>query len=185
MNATTSSLRVIPPAPSPTARVALKSPTGRGLLDGAWWPRSRDLTAELPALADVLDPLWGRITRVAVNPMLWPVVPRKVTVHDRVLKVGWFTPELDPHKLLLLSYGTSRFDLLVIPPETAAASAARLMAAACDTAGPPLTATALIAAETARHHDVAVGERPQAGEESWEYEGGATSAHAALTAVGR
>ncbi|MEV3860757.1 DUF5994 family protein [Streptomyces sp. NPDC050095] len=164
--------------------MALKSPTGKGLLDGAWWPRSRDLAVELPALADVLGPLWGRITRVAVNPMHWPVVPRKVTVHDHVMKVGWFTPELDPHKLLLLSYGAGRWDLLVIPPETDDASAARLMSAACDPDGPPLTATALIAAETARHHDSghghdsAVGDRPQNAEESWEYEGGATSTHA-------
>ncbi|WP_037804474.1 DUF5994 family protein, partial [Streptomyces resistomycificus] len=29
------------------------------LLDGAWWPRSRDLRAELPSLTAVLDPLWG------------------------------------------------------------------------------------------------------------------------------
>ncbi|MFJ9036958.1 DUF5994 family protein [Streptomyces sp. NPDC102406] len=141
----------------PVARVALKSPTGQGLLDGAWWPRSRDLAVELPALADVLDPLWGRVIRVAVNPMLWPVVPRKVTVHERVLKIGWFTPELDPHTLLLLSYRSARWDLFVIPPETDAASAARLMTAACDPAGPPLTATGLMAAETARRPD-ATGE---------------------------
>ncbi|WP_210590362.1 DUF5994 family protein [Streptomyces sp. GESEQ-35] len=182
MTATTTSTRTATP-PS-AARVALKSPTGRGLLDGAWWPRSRDLATELPALADVLDPLWGRITRVAVNPMLWPVVPRKVTVRDRVLKVGWFTPELDPHKLLLLSYGTGRWDLLVIPPETDAATAARFMTAACDPDGPPLTATGLVAAESARHHDAAVGDRPQTVEESWEYEGPATSTHAVPTVAG-
>ncbi|MGY5107086.1 DUF5994 family protein, partial [Streptomyces sp. 900105245] len=92
MTATSTSTHTALPPPQPAARVALTSPTGRGLLDGAWWPRSRDLAAELPALADVLDPLWGRITRVAVNPMLWPVVPSKVNVHDRVMKVGWFTP---------------------------------------------------------------------------------------------
>ncbi|MFD9107995.1 DUF5994 family protein [Streptomyces bottropensis] len=28
----------------------------RGLLDGAWWPRSRDLLVELPALTRMLDP---------------------------------------------------------------------------------------------------------------------------------
>ncbi|MER5946601.1 DUF5994 family protein [Streptomyces sp. NPDC001904] len=162
--------------------MALKSPTGGGLLDGAWWPRSRDLAAELPSLAEALGPLWGRITRVAVNPMLWPVVPRKVTVRDHVLKIGWFTPELDPHKLLLLSYGTGRWDLLVIPPETDGASADRLMAAACDPDGPALTATALIAAETARHDDITVDDRARSTEESWEDEGGATSAHAATTA---
>ena len=70
------------------------------LLDGAWWPRSRDLGAELLALTAVLDPLWGRITRVAVNPVHWPVVPRKVPVAGHVVKVGWFLPELDPHELL-------------------------------------------------------------------------------------
>ncbi|WP_328439157.1 DUF5994 family protein [Streptomyces sp. NBC_00444] len=183
MTATTTSTRTAPP-PS-AARVALKSPTGRGLLDGAWWPRSRDLATELPALADVLDPLWGRITRVAVNPMLWPVVPRKVTVRDRVLKVGWFTPELDPHELLLLSYGAGRWDLLVIPPETDAATAVRFMAAVCDPDGPPLTATDLVAAESARHHDIAVGDRPQTTEESWGCEDGATSTPAVPTAAGR
>ncbi|MFF1692637.1 DUF5994 family protein [Streptomyces sp. NPDC058257] len=179
MIATFTPSRTTMPLPAPTARVALKSPTGNGLLDGAWWPRSRDLTAELPALADELDPLWGRITRVAVNPMLWPTVPHKVTVHNRVLKVGWFTPELDPHKLLLLSYGTGRWDLLVIPPETDDASAARLMSAACVQDGPPLSATDLIAAETAR--DLAAGDKPQSAQESWEYEGGAVSTHAVRT----
>ncbi|MFF3494483.1 DUF5994 family protein [Streptomyces sp. NPDC002795] len=167
-----------------TPRFAL-SPTGGGLLDGAWWPRSRDLTAELPALADVLAPLWGRVTRVAVNPMLWPVVPRKVTVGDRVLKIGWFTPDLDPHTMLLLSLGNGRRDLLVIPPETSEASAARLMAAACDPDGPPLTATDLMAAEITGHGDVAVVDRPQSAEEAWEYEGGATSTHTVRLAVSR
>ncbi|WP_420034287.1 DUF5994 family protein [Streptomyces sp. cg28] len=181
MTATTTSTRPAAHPPSRAARVAPKPLPGSGLLDGAWWPRSRDLAAELPALADVLDPLWGRIIRVAVNPLLWPAVPREVTVHHRVLKVGWFTPELDPHKLLLLSYGTKRFDLLVIPPETGPASAARLMAAACEPDGPPLTATDLIAAESARHHDVAAADRQQSTEESWEYEGGATSTHPART----
>ncbi|MFZ3558462.1 DUF5994 family protein [Streptomyces sp. BH055] len=58
----------VPPSPTPAAaRVALESPAGQGLLDGAWWPRSRDLADQLPGLVGVLDPLWGRITRVAVN----------------------------------------------------------------------------------------------------------------------
>ncbi|MFD8308871.1 DUF5994 family protein, partial [Streptomyces sp. NPDC059690] len=46
---------------TPAARLALKRDgASRGILDGAWWPRSRDLLSELPALTDVLDPLWGR-----------------------------------------------------------------------------------------------------------------------------
>jgi hypothetical protein len=171
------------PVAAPAARLALKTDgTSRGLLDGAWWPRSRDLLNELPALTEVLDPLWGRITRIAVNPKYWPVIPHKIPVSGHVVKVGWFTPEIDPHKLLLLSYGTGRWDLLVIPPETGAESAARLMAAASDYDGPPLTASALIAADETRRA-ASAADRPlepdEAGEhedESGEYEGGPSSA---------
>lgn len=168
------------PVAAPAARLALKTDgTSRGLLDGAWWPRSRDLPSELPALTDVLDPLWGRITRIAVNPKHWPVIPRKVPVGGHIVKVGWFTPEIDPHTLLLLSYGTGRWDLLVVPPETGAESAARLMAAASDCDGPPLTASALVAAEEARH-GVLAADQPLDPDEAWEYEGGASAVSAAV-----
>ncbi|MEY9991442.1 hypothetical protein ABIE67_003474 [Streptomyces sp. V4I8] len=180
------SATLLPPLPhpepvaAPAARLALKTDgTSRGLLDGAWWPRSRDLLSELPALTDVLDPLWGRITRIAVNPEHWPVIPRKVPVDGHIVKVGWFTPEIDPHKLLLLSYGTGRWDLLVIPPETGAESAARLMAAASDYDGPPLTASALIAADEARH-GVSATDGPLDPDEAWDYEGGASAVSAAV-----
>ncbi|KOU49132.1 DUF5994 family protein [Streptomyces sp. WM6378] len=161
----------------PAARVMLKSPDAPpGLLDGAWWPRSRDLLRELPALVAVLDDALGsRITRIAVNPEHWPVIPRKIPVAGHVVKAGWFK-EQDPHKLLLLSYSAGRYDLLVIPPHTSADAAARLMAAATDAAGRPLTASALIAEEEVRHGTTAVG-RALDPDESKEYEGGATSTH--------
>ncbi|MFI2077818.1 MULTISPECIES: DUF5994 family protein [Streptomyces] len=42
-------------------RLALASSDTLGaLLEGAWWPRSRDLAAELPALTAVLDPFGRR-----------------------------------------------------------------------------------------------------------------------------
>ncbi|MGW2642445.1 DUF5994 family protein [Streptomyces sp. NPDC001348] len=116
---------------SPLRLVLAPLGTAPALIDGAWWPRSRDLTAELPALIEVLDPLWGRITRVAVNPRFWPAIPRKVPVHGHVVHVGWFEAGQDPHKLLL-SYAVGRWDLLVIPPETEPVTAARLMATATD-----------------------------------------------------
>lgn len=47
----------------------------------------------------------------------------------RNVHVGWFT-EQDADKLILLSFTVGRWDLLVIPPETEPAAAARLMAAA-------------------------------------------------------
>jgi hypothetical protein len=131
---------------SPPVRLSL-APAGspRGLLDGAWWPRSRDLLRELPALIDLLDVRWGRITRVTVNPAHWPVIPRKVPLAKHTVHIGWFAAEQDPHKLILLSYTLGRWDLLVIPPETDETAAARLMSAASVTG--LFTASALMAQE--------------------------------------
>ena len=126
------------------------------LLDGAWWPRSRDLGAELLSLTAVL------------NPVHWPVVPRKVRVAGHVVKVGWFRSEQDPHELLLLSYRVGRWNLLVIPPQTPSASAARLMAAASDPLGTS-TASRLMEGEARLR---AVAETDRAGEAVWESEGG-------------
>jgi hypothetical protein len=169
------------PVAAPAARLALKADgTSPGLLDGAWWPRSRDLLSELPALTDALEPLWGRITRIAVNPAHWPVIPHEVPVHGHIVKVGWFTSELDPHKLLLLSYGTGRWDLLVVPPGTEAGQAARLMDTASDCDGPPLTASALMAADEAGDGAAPNGLSPGT-DEAWENEGGASPTVAAAT----
>ncbi|MGP3923909.1 DUF5994 family protein [Streptomyces sp. 8N616] len=153
---------------SPPARLSLApDDAGPALLDGAWWPYSRDLARELPAMIDVLDRRWGRITRIAVNPTLWPVIPRKVPVAGHVVHVGWFAAAQDPHKLLLLSSTAGRWDLLVIPPVTGEAAAARLMAAATEPQG-HLTATALMANEEA----LSATEADRGGEAEWESEGG-------------
>lgn len=104
----------------------------RGMVDGAWWPRSRDLARELPSLVAVLDECWGRITRVAVNVRTWPEIPEKVPAGIHTVSVGWFDAEQDPDALLLLSYTVGRWDLLVVPPECEPDRAARLMSAAAD-----------------------------------------------------
>ncbi|WP_236655882.1 DUF5994 family protein [Streptacidiphilus jiangxiensis] len=153
-----------------------------GALDGAWWPRSDDLQHELPSLVAVLDREWGRITRVAVNPTHWQPLPREVSAQGHVVKVGWFTTEQDPHKLLLLSYRIGRWDLLVVPPRTSQASAARLMAAAADPAGAP-SASALIAAEDGRR-DTETPPRDTGAETAWESEGGAPVSAALVMPIG-
>jgi hypothetical protein len=144
--------------------------TAPTLIDGAWWPRSRDLTAELPALTAVLDPLWGRITRVTVNPTFWPVIPRRVPVAGHLVHVGWFKAEQDPHKLLLLSYTAGRWDLLVIPPETSSDTAARLMTAAADPLR-VLTASGLIQ-EAEFFRIAAEADWDSTRERVWDSEGG-------------
>lgn len=127
----------IPPQSAGTAlsgtRLSLK-PSSRhpGMVNGAWWPRSRNLTAELPALIAVLDQAWGQINRVTVNVHMWADIPRKVRTGSHVVRVGWFDAEQDPNDLCLLSYHSApgRWDLLVVPPETDPGRAGHLMAEA-------------------------------------------------------
>ncbi|MEU3185056.1 DUF5994 family protein [Streptomyces sp. NPDC006923] len=140
----------VPGQPGESARARLflaPGGHGAGALDGAWWPYSRDLARELPALAAAMDGPWGRLTRVLVNPAHWPVVPRRIQLPGRPLHIGWFAAEQDPDMIILRSYSVGRWDLLVIPPGTPADTAARLMTAA---AAPDnrLAASALLARET-------------------------------------
>ncbi|SDD64491.1 DUF5994 family protein [Streptomyces prasinopilosus] len=111
-------------APPLSARLCLTPAPGG--LNGMWWPRSRALTRELPALTAALGGLWGRITGVTVNPDHWPVIPCWVSVAGRTVEVVSSTEEQDPHRMTLFSTGGRR-DVLVIPPETGAEAAARLM----------------------------------------------------------
>ena len=60
----------------PTASSGLRlrlTPTlaGAGILDGGWWPRSRDPDTELPALIAGLESTLGPVTRLAINPDAW------------------------------------------------------------------------------------------------------------------
>jgi hypothetical protein len=155
----------------PPARILLTPPgaAAHGPLDGAWWPRSRDLPVELPALTDALDRTWGRITRITVNPRFWPAIPRKVPVNGHVVHVGWFATEQDTDDLLLLSYTVGRWDLLVIPPETDPRAAARLMSAAADPDN-LLTASCLLANDGRTRPSA---HTPGSREEEWESDGGA------------
>lgn len=158
-------------APTSQARLALTPNTSlAGLLDGAWWPYSRDLATELPPLVDALRDRWGRVTRIAANPAPWPVTPSRVPLGEYAVHVGWFTGQ-DPDTMILLSYSLGRCDLLVIPPETQPASAARLMAAASAPGN-------LHTTDTLMSDENAAGRRLRedlASEGAWETDGGASS----------
>ncbi|WMX46235.1 DUF5994 family protein [Streptomyces roseicoloratus] len=102
-------------APTRQARLALTPNTAvAGLLDGAWWPYSRDLADELLPLVEALRDRFGRVTRITANPASWPVASRKVPVGGYAVHVGWFAGQ-DPDTMVLLSYNLGRCDLLVIP----------------------------------------------------------------------
>jgi hypothetical protein len=85
-----------------------------------------------------------------------------------VVKVGWFLAEQDPHELLLLSYRVGRWNLLVIPPSTPAASAAWLMAAGSDPLGTSTASRLVAEAENLR----TAAKDDRASEAVWNSEGG-------------
>lgn len=130
----------------------------------------------------MLDPLWGRITRVTVNPTVWPVIPQKVPVRGHVVHVGWFKAEQDPNKLLLLSYTTGRWDLLVIPPQTDPGTAAWLLTAAADPAR-SLTASGLMR-EAELFRAAAEADWDLVRETVWDSEGGHSARPASRRSVG-
>ncbi|MFH8513774.1 DUF5994 family protein [Streptomyces gelaticus] len=151
----------------PTRLSLTPKTTLAGQLDGAWWPYSRNLLTELPSLVEALEGRWGRITRAMVNPTRWPIVPHKAPVTGHIVHVGWFT-EQDPDKMILLSRTAGRCDLLVVPPETEPASAARLMTAAA-VPGSVLTAGVLMSEEAATGRRMRDARSSQ---DAWETDGG-------------
>ena len=140
-------------APAPAVRLRLKrASTHPGMVNGAWWPRSRDLTLELPPLIAELDEAWGPIYHATVQVGMWPDIPKHVPTGEHVVRVGWFDAEQDPNDICLLSLrGGARWDLLVIPPEFDPEAAERAMAAA-STVGDFQTASALLEAARGGSH---------------------------------
>jgi uncharacterized protein DUF5994 len=65
-----------------------KTATAVGQVDGAWWPRSRDLALELRALLPVLAVRLGRIERVTYHLGDWVPPVRKIVVDGSVVRLG-------------------------------------------------------------------------------------------------
>ena len=120
-------------APS-TTRVEIKpvATDVTGAVDGAWWPRSLDLVAELEELAPALRPRLGRIERVSYHLGDWDAVPRRAAVDGSTVKFAGFRFQA-PGTVDVLAE-LHRVTLLVLPSETTPEEARRVLAAA-STAG--------------------------------------------------
>ncbi|TKK86552.1 hypothetical protein FDA94_20825 [Herbidospora galbida] len=85
--------------------------------DGAWWPRSRDATAELPGLIAAVDQRMGRATmRVGLHADAWDDIPHRIPARGRQIRVGWFRHS-DPRMITLTLDGRQEVALLVVPPD--------------------------------------------------------------------
>jgi hypothetical protein len=110
-------------------RVSLRADAGDGssAFDGAWFPRSRDLAAEVPELIAELDRRGVQIERFTYSLDAWLPVPRKVVVSGRTVRTGGFR-SMNPQVVCLTWAGaTRRADLLVVPPETDVLTGARAL----------------------------------------------------------
>ena len=87
-------------------------------LDGAWWPRSRNLTGELAELVDHFPvDRCGHIVRVLVSPADWNDRPRHVLVRSGYVKVGYLPQHDDSHLIHLTTTNRTLLPVLVVPPE--------------------------------------------------------------------
>jgi hypothetical protein len=136
--ATATSTPAAAPPPRPTAPPGLRlqldsTMAGTGVVDGGWWPRSRDPEAELPGLIAGLDASLGPITRLALNLTAWDTAPRRVAVDGRRVRVGWFR-HMDADTIGVTRAAQDRVVLLVVPPQATTAAAQIAMAMAADAA---------------------------------------------------
>ncbi|WP_328423068.1 DUF5994 family protein [Micromonospora sp. NBC_00389] len=118
---------------SAAPRLVLATARGRTVLDGGWWPRSWDPTAELPGLLLALTERHGRIRHLMLNIRAWDNRPRRLTVGPDMVRIGWFDT-LDPAVLIATTGQDIQVDLLVVPPVTPPAAAEWAMATAADPA---------------------------------------------------
>ncbi len=116
------SLRLVAPSAKTAPRLRLE-PTGshQGMLDGAWWPRSRNPANELPALILAIDGTRGQVLRLVLAATGWDERPRRVTVDGRAIIIDYFGSQ--PAALLTAVCAQSRVDLLVIPASAGSATA--------------------------------------------------------------
>ena len=138
------------PAGPPPARVSFDPALSRrGVVDGGWWPHSRNAHAELPALIAALDAQPGvQVQRLAVHRDEWDDIPHRLTADNgHFARVDWFTTIPRHTVSVTTAGGREPIALLVVPPDTPAETAWAAMNIAATNPGTPRTADILIADE--------------------------------------
>jgi hypothetical protein len=109
----------------------------RGVVDGGWWPSSRNAEAELPVLLSLLNARVGAVVRLGVDARDWDDLPHHITVDGHVVRIGRFADV--NHKIIATRGPQDHILLLVVPPQasTAEAKSALAMAASGANGGTP------------------------------------------------
>jgi Family of unknown function (DUF5994) len=119
------------PRTSPPTRLSLKPEAAPcGQVDGAWWPRSSDLPAELPALLTAVRDRLGHVERISYNLAGWPDTPRRLVMQNQMVRLGGYRTN-SVHTIELRTGRGDAATLLLIPVDSSPefAEAAMSMAA--------------------------------------------------------
>lgn len=106
--------RHTPPVHTPRLRLKPKAPQS-GYVDGAWWPHSEDLMAELPDLLSVLSVRLGPIGRVIYNVNEWATPATKFVTGGRTVRLDGYRRQ-PVHTVEVLGLNRARVVLLVVSP---------------------------------------------------------------------
>jgi hypothetical protein len=116
------------PAPRDPRLMLTRASGPRRVLDGGWWPHSRSLSEELPALLAVVEARFGVVVaRISLSVTAWDATPDRIDIGDRVVQVAWFRGR-DAHTIRLIGDEFWHLDLLMIGPDTAADCASAALA---------------------------------------------------------
>ena len=161
-------------APSRTRLRMKPQNASAGHVDGAWWPRSRNLSAELPALLAALQPRLGLAERVTYNLRAWDLAVRKAPVGPHLVRLDGFHSQSPDLLTAIGPGGRTRLTVLVVPPDTAAATAHRVLMTASRPDNTDSTEVLLGARPSGAAVPVSAASTtaPDAGAESWESDGG-------------
>jgi Family of unknown function (DUF5994) len=105
-----------PPEHTPRLRLKPKAPQS-GYVDGAWWPHSDDLAAELPDLLAVLSVRLGRIDRMLCNLNEWAKACAKLATGGRAVRLDGYRRQ-PTNTVEVLGLKRDKIVLLVVPPNT-------------------------------------------------------------------
>jgi len=99
----------------PPLRLRMAPVPGAGLMDGGWWPRSRELGRELGELVDHLPAHHGRVVRAHFSPPDWDTASRGIPTATGAI-TATSAPEHGTHLILLTLADRRTLRLLVVPP---------------------------------------------------------------------
>lgn len=135
--------------------------TREQVLDGAWWPRSRDIGAELPSLITALTAHLGPVLRIGLDAGAWEELPTRLVIDDRVVHVDSFPVGDDT--VLVTRGDQDHFSLLVVPPHATPEAARAAMARAVQVGNVTRAEQILIDTGTRRGHRVPTEDAGEAG----------------------